>query len=183
DRGSYVAFRLALDHPALVTRLALMDCIPISEHLARADAKFATQWWHWFFYAQPDIPERVINADPDKWYHGEPESMGQENYDEWRAATRDPETVRAMLEDYRAGLTVDRAHELADRAAGRMISCPLLVLWSSRDDLEDLYGDPSAIWAKWADDLRGSPIESGHHMAEDAPEELSAALAQFLTGS
>jgi haloacetate dehalogenase len=64
-----------------------------------------------------------------------------------------------------------------------MISCPLLVLWSSRDDLEDLYGDPSAIWAKWADDLRGSPIESGHHMAEDAPEELSAALAQFLTGS
>lgn len=68
DRGSYVALRLALDHPQAVERLALIDCVPISEHLRRADARFATEWWHWFFFAQPDIPERVINADPAAWY-------------------------------------------------------------------------------------------------------------------
>ena len=180
DRGSYVALRLALDHPARLSRLALLDCIPISEHLARMDARFATSWWHWFFFAQPDIPERVINADPDAWYRGDPEAMGWENHDEFRRATRNPTVVRAMLEDYRAGLTVDRADEEADRAAGRRITAPLLVLWSLGDDLVDLYGDPLRIWVDWADDVRGHGIDSTHHMAEVAPEALAAALADFF---
>lgn len=114
DRGSYYALRMALDHPGCVTRVALLDCLPISEHLDRADARFAT--------------ERVITADPDAWYRGEPDSMGQENYIEFRAAVRDPEVVRGVLEDYRAGLTIDADHERADRAAGRRVRQPLLVL-------------------------------------------------------
>lgn len=183
DRGSYVAFRLALDHPAAVSRLAVLDSIPICEHLARADAKFATRWWHWFFFAQPQIPERVINADPESWYRGDPVAMGQGNYDEWRQATRNPETVRAMLEDYRAGLTVDREHEEADRDAGRKVGCPLLVLWSTRDDMEELYGDLLVIWRDWANTVEGHGIESGHHMAEEAPEELAAALGNFFSRS
>jgi haloacetate dehalogenase len=180
DRGSYVALRLALDHPAAVTRLVLLDCIPISEHLARADADFATRWWHWFFYAQPELPERAIAADPEAWYGGDPEAMGTENHQEWRRAVHDPATVRAMLEDYRAGLTLDRRHEEADRAAGRRIAAPLLVLWSSGDDLADLYGDPLAIWADWADDVVGHPVASGHHMAEEAPVALADALTDFF---
>jgi haloacetate dehalogenase len=180
DRGSYVALRLALDHPESVARLALLDCVPISEHLSRITAQFATQWWHWFFFAQPDIPERVINADPDRWYRGDPENMGQANYDEWRRATRNPAVVRAMLEDYRAGLTIDRQHEEADRAKGNRVRPPLLVLWSERDDLADLYGDPYAVWMDWADDLRVGSIDSGHHMAEEAPHALAAMLADFF---
>lgn len=168
DRGAAVALRLVLDHPSAVTRVAFLDGLPLSEHLTRADARFATAWWHWFFFAQPEIPERVINADPDAWYRGDPEAMGQENHDEWRAATRRPDVVRAMLEDYRAGLTVDRRHEEADRARGARIDCPVLVLWSLRDDLEDLYGDPRAIWRDWADDVRGHGIDAGHHVAEEA---------------
>ena len=181
DRGSYIALRLSLDHPSAVSHLALLDCLPISEHLARINAEFATKWWHWFFFAQPETPERVINADPDSWYHGDPESMGQENYDEWREATRKPAVVRAMLEDYRAGLTLDREHEEADRAAGRRVHCPLLALWSLRDDLEELYGDPLRIWRDWGADVRGHGIDSGHHMAEEAPEVLSTALDEFLS--
>jgi haloacetate dehalogenase len=180
DRGSYVALRLALDHRAAVSKLALLDCLPISEHLSRISAEFATRWWHWFFFAQPEIPERVINADPDRWYHGDPVAMGQENYDEWRSAVRNPEVVRAMLEDYRAGLTVDRNHEELDRAAGRRVGQPLLVLWSKRDDIEELYGDPLTIWRTWAENLRGNAIDSGHHMAEEAPEALAAALGDFF---
>ena len=49
-----------------------------------------------------------------------------------------------------------------------------------RDDLEDLYGDPLAVWQPWADDLRGGRIDSGHHMAEETPEALHAALRDFL---
>ncbi len=182
DRGSYVALRLALDHQTAVSRVALLDCLPISEHLSRITPDFATRWWHWFFFAQPNVPERVITADPDAWYRGDPDRMGRENHDEWRAATRDPEVVRAMLEDYRAGLTVDRRDEEADRAAGVRVRCPALVLWSLRDDLEELYGDPLAIWRDWADDVRGHGIDSGHHMAEEAPETLAAALGDFLAG-
>lgn len=181
DRGSYVALRLALDHADRIDRLCLIDCIPISEHLRRITPEFATAWWHWFFFAQPDTPERVILADPDAWYAGDPAVMGEENHAEWREATRNPDVVRAMLEDYRAGLTIDRAHEEADRAAGRRVAAPLLVLWSLRDDLERLSGDPLQIWAEWADDVRGFGIDSGHHVAEEAPAELSRALIGFFS--
>ncbi|MEU8816665.1 alpha/beta hydrolase [Actinoplanes sp. NPDC048796] len=180
DRGCYVALRLALDHPESVHQLAVLDGVPISEALSRCDARFARDWYHWFFFAQPDKPERAILADPDAWYSGDPARMGAENYAEFREATNDPDTVRAMLEDYRAGLGVDNEHELADRAQGRTITCPTLFAWSTRDDMEKLYGDPLAIWRRWAPDVRGVPIESGHHMAEENPEALAAALIGFL---
>jgi haloacetate dehalogenase len=156
DRGCYVALRLALDHGERVARLVVMDGVPISEALDRCDARFATRWFHWFFLAQAEVPERVINADPDAWYRGDPTAMGQQNHDEFRRATRDPDTVRAMIEDYRAGLGIDREHELADRAAGRTVGCPTLFLWSEHDDMEDLYGDPLAIWARWAPGRRSA---------------------------
>jgi haloacetate dehalogenase len=185
DRGSYVASRTALDHPEAVTHLAVVDCIPIVEHLDRTDARFAAAWWHWFFFAQPEKPERAITADPMAWYGadapGKAAAMGEENHADHVAAISDPATVRAMLEDYRAGLTVDRAADEADRAAGRTVTCPTLVLWSSRDDLEELHGDPRLIWQSWTTDLRGGgPIDSGHHVAEEAPEPLVSALVPFL---
>ena len=179
DRGSYAGFRLAMDHPGRVRSVALLDCIPIVEHLERITPEFATQWYHWFFFAQPETPERVITADPDAWYRGDPDAMGAENFEERRRAVHDPDVVRGMLEDYRAGLTVDRRDEEDDRAAGRRLRPPLLAAWSERDDLEQLFGDPIAIWRGWADDVRGARIPSGHHMAEEAPEELVDALLAF----
>jgi haloacetate dehalogenase len=181
DRGVLVALRTALDHPEHVDKLVVMDGLPVSEHLARCDARFAAAWWHWWFLGQTEKPaERVINADPDAWYRGDPEKMGAANHADYRAATRDPDTVHGMCEDYRAGLTIDREHEEADRAAGRRVRCPTLVLWSEHDDLEDMHGDPRVIWRDWADDVRGHSIPSGHHMAEEAPEELAASLKEFL---
>lgn len=180
DRGCYVALRAALDHPEAVRRLVVMDGVPISEALARCDARFARAWYHWFFFAQPDKPERAILADPDAWYGGDPDQMGADNYREFRAAIHDPATVRAMLEDYRAGLGVDRDHEEVDRRTGRTVRCPTLFLWSTGDDLTDLYGDPVAVWRPWARDLRAAPIESGHHMAEENPAALATALTEFL---
>lgn len=181
DRGSAVAYRLALDHPNVVTRLVVLDCIPIGEHLARADARFALAWWHWFFFGQMDKPaERVINADPEAWYANTPEHMGPEAHADLWAALRNPEVVHGMVEDYRAGLGVDRAADVADRASGTTIACPVLVGWSTLDDLEELYGDVVAIWRDWATDIRGVAIHSGHHIAEEAPEELVAELLAFF---
>lgn len=181
DRGSYVAMRLALDHVDRVTALAVLDSVPIAEALRRADATFAAAWWHWFFFAVPDKPERAILADPLAWYAGDPERMGTENFVDFQAAVTNPATVSAMLEDYRAGLGVDRAADDADRAAGRRIGCPTLVLWSSGDDLPALYGEVLEVWRPWTTTVTGHAIDSGHHMAEDNPEDLAAALAGFFS--
>jgi haloacetate dehalogenase len=181
DRGAYVAHRLALDFAGKVQKLVIMDAVPIGAALARVDANFAASWWHWFFLGQTDKPaERVISADPEAWYSGDPETMGQENYEDYRRAIHSPETVHAMCEDYRAGLSVDRAVDDADQDAGYRVTCPTLLLWSSRDDLEDLYGDPLTIWHEWADNISGHSIDSGHHMAEENPGQLVTALRQFF---
>ncbi len=181
DRGALVSFRLALDFPDRVQRLVEVDGMPVVEHLERTDARFARDWYHWFFFDVPDKPERAINADPLAWYAHDPQRMGEENHAEWVEAVTNRETVVAMLEDYRAGLHVDADHERADRDAGRRVECPMLLLVSAYDDL-DIHGDPLEIWRPWCTDVRGATIDSGHHVAEDNPEALVSALAEFLRG-
>jgi len=182
DRGAYVATRLTLDHPEAVSQLTVMDAVPIAEALDRCDARFAARWWHWFFLGQTAKPaERVIDADPDAWYQVASEQLGEENYADLRRALHDPQVVHAMCEDYRAGLGIDRAHDDADRAAGRRIRCPTLVVWATGDDLPDLYGAVLAVWRPWATDLRGVALDCGHHMAEEQPEELVAQIRSLIT--
>lgn len=184
DRGSYVALRLALDHPEAVQRAALLDCVPILEALERCDAHFAASWWHWFFFAQTAKPaEQWIARDPDAWYRLDGEQMGARNHADARAALRDPDTIAAMVGDYRAGLHVDAAHDRADRDAGRHLRCPTLIAWSGRDDMEQLYGGPEEIWSRWAPGFRYVTIDSGHHVAEEAPDALVAVLEAFLSES
>jgi haloacetate dehalogenase len=180
DRGAYAALRAALDHPDHVTHLVVLDAVPIGEALARADAAFAQRWPHWFFFGVPEKPERAILCDPDAWYANDPEAMGRENYEDYRRAIHDPATVHAMVEDYRAGLTVDREADEADMHAARLIVPPVLVLWASRDDLGTLYGDPLRMWANWSSNVRGHELVSGHHMAEEIPDLLAEELAEFM---
>lgn len=188
DRGAYVAYRAALDHRSVVSKLVVMDAVPIVEALERCDARFATEWWHWFFMGQTQKPaERVICADPDTWYgawiRNTSDRLGPENHADFLAAIRNPATIHAMCEDYRAGLGIDRRADEEDRAAGRRLSCPTLMLWSSQDDMEHLYGDPVKIWEPWCEQVSGHSIDCGHHIAEEAPEELADALRAFLSSA
>ncbi len=180
DRGAYAAFRTAMDHPASVSRLAILEAIPIGDALARCDARFASAWWHWFFFAQPEKPEQAILANPDAWYGGDPAEMGAEAYADFLASIHDPATVHGMIEDYRAGLGIDRQHDEDDRAAGRKLECPLLVLWSAYDDLEELHGDVIGIWREWSSNVQGNSLNCHHHMAEEVPEALAAELGAFF---
>jgi haloacetate dehalogenase len=184
DRGQGVAYRCALDHSPRISALGVLDGIPLLEAVERIDARFATDWWHWFFFAGSPHAERVITNDPDAWYgldEARRTQMGRENFEYVRSALHDPDTVRAMLEDYRAGLGIDAGHDREDRKAGRKITCPVLVAWSVRDDLEDLYGDPRAIWSTWAaGPIEGARIDSGHHMAEENPDQLASVISQFV---
>jgi len=182
DRGGRVAYRMALDHPGVVTRLAVLDIIPTGDAWRYADYDFGMNYFHWFFLAQPaPLPERLIAGDPDAFYFRRgidvfhPEALAA-----YRRAIHDPETRHAMIEDYRAGATIDRVLDDADRAAGRRIACPLLALWSSRDGLGQGL-DVLAIWRDWADDVRGRAIDAGHYLAEEAPDETFSELERFLS--
>jgi len=179
--GSLTAFRLAMDHPLTVEKLITVDGLPVLEHLERADWKFARDWYHWFFFAQPEKPERVICADPTGWYDKlSPDFMGEEAYDDLLDAIHTPSVIHGMIEDYRAGIRIDHLHDKEDRDAGRKIQSPVLCLWSSRDDLGTIYGDPVAIWKDWAVEVHGFAIESGHHVAEENPQALAESIAHFL---
>jgi haloacetate dehalogenase len=183
DRGARVAYRLALDNPDSVDKLAVLDVIPTGETWRRADRRFALSWWHWSFLAQPaPLPETLIGHDPDAYYfRGDRSRFHPDALAEYLRCASDPETIHAMCEDYRAGATYDYDLDESDRRAGRRIRCPLLVLWAADGNLEEIFGDPLAIWRNWADSVRGRAIACGHYLAEEAPEETSRELREFFT--
>ena len=181
DRGGRVAYRMALDHPERVAKLAVLDIIPTGEAFRRADMEFGLRYYHWFFLAQPyDLPERLIGADPSNFYlRGRSEVFAPEALEEYLRCARNPETIHAMCEDYRAGATIDFALDEADRGK-RRIDCPLLVLWGRKGPLDKWY-DVLGIWRDWAGNVRGRALDCGHYLAEEAPEETAAELAAFFT--
>jgi haloacetate dehalogenase len=181
DRGGRVGYRMALDHPGAVTRLAVLDIVPTWEAFSRADMSFGLGYWHWFFLAQPhDLPERLLAADPEKaLFRGGSETFRPEAMEEYVRCLRDPETVHAICEDYRAAATIDFAHDETDRRAGRRIACPLLALWGSRGNLQEWY-DVLEVWRGWADGVEGRAIDSGHYIPEEAPEETLAEVRGFF---
>jgi haloacetate dehalogenase len=191
DRGGRVAYRMALDFPDRVVRLAVLDILPTWEHFQRADMRFGLGYWHWFFLAQPfDVPERMIGADPRGFLQrGWPrDSTGQpqppayfapEAAEDYLRCYLNPATVHATCEDYRAGATFDFKLDAEDRSNARKIRCPVLVLWAARGPLSQWY-DVLGIWREWSDDVQGMPIESGHYLAEEAPDATCSALRAFF---
>ncbi len=181
DRGGRVGYRMALDHPGVVTRLAVLDIVPTWEAFSRADMAFGLSYWHWFFLAQPhDLPERLLASEPEKaLFRGGSEAIAPEAMEEYVRCLRDPEAIRATCEDYRAAATLDHEHDGADRKAGRRIGCPVLALWGRQGFLEGHY-DVLEVWRGWAADVRGRALECGHYIPEEAPEETYAELRAFL---
>jgi haloacetate dehalogenase len=182
DRGGRVAYRMALDHPARVRRLAVLDIIPTGEAFRRANMAFGLGFWHWFFLAQPyPLPERMIECNPDNYYfRSGRDTFAPAALAEYLRCCHNSETIHAMCEDYRAGATIDYQLDEADRGRKR-IHCPVLALWSQRGELERWY-DVLALWRDWADEVSGEAIDCGHYLAEEAPQETYAALHQFFAG-
>jgi haloacetate dehalogenase len=182
DRGARVARRLTLDHPDAVSRLAILDIVPTETIYGTLDQGRATTVWRYFFLVQPpDLPERLIGADPGfylDWtfreWCGTPGSLDEAAVSKYRRCF-DAATIHAGCEDYRAGATIDLAH---DRADEEQIRCPLLVLWSARG-IGSTY-DVLSIWREQADAIRGRALNCGHFLAEERPDETTAELLAFL---
>ena len=186
DRGGRVGYRMALDHPDAVARLAVLDIVPTATMWAEMGKQLALATYHWAFLAQPDgLPERLIGADPAYWlqeklrrWSGDPQAFTEEALGEYLRCFADPEAIRASCDDYRAGAGIDDELDRADRGH-RRIGCPLLVLWGRRGTAGRAT-DPLAAWREWADDVQGHDLDCGHFLAEEAPEATLAALDAFL---
>jgi haloacetate dehalogenase len=188
DRGARAGYRLVLDHPCIVTRFASLAVVPTLDALAGVDHRFAARNFHWFLFAQEaDLPERLLAADPDAFIDraldrmaGGRDIIEADAREAYRTAFRDPSVRHMICEDYRAALGEDLALDEADRAAGRRLSCPVLVLWPEAEAVPG-RASPVEIWRRWAGDVEGRGIRGGHLQPEDAADEVLAQLSPFLS--
>jgi haloacetate dehalogenase len=122
DRDAWVAYRMALDHPDAITRMALLNIVPTSTMYAHTDKEFATRNVWWFFLVQPTpLPEKMINADRAFFLRDHIEgqlkttsAMEPEAFAEYLRCYDNLATVRAVCEDYRAAASVDLVDDAED---------------------------------------------------------------------
>jgi haloacetate dehalogenase len=183
DRGARVAHRLCRDHPDAVSQVALLDISPTATMYAHTDRAFATAYYHWFFLIQPfDLPERMIGADPDYYLRRKLGGWGTglEHFDpralaEYQRCFRNPATIHASCEDYRAAASIDLEHD----ADAPKVTCPMLVLWGERGVVNRLFR-PLDDWRAVAVDVKGRALPCGHYLAEEAPEATLEELEAFF---
>jgi haloacetate dehalogenase len=184
DRGARVAFRLALDHPDRVDRLAVLNIIPTVEQFERMGDGPSLGYWPWFLLAQPaPFPERMIEADPAglldyvfaSWA-SDPDAIGPEARAAYlRALT--PGTIAATCGDYRASFHIDRAQDAADREAGNRVAAPTLVV-TGEDETQ--LADAPERWRAWTRELVATTVPGGHFVPEESPGDLVEVLMPFL---
>jgi haloacetate dehalogenase len=189
DRGGRVAYRLALDHPERVTKISTLDIVPTWEMWSGLNAKRAMKVFHWTFLAQPfPLPEMLIGKAPVEYLEwkmlawngkGENSVFDPRALDHYRAAFAQPARLHATCEDYRAGQTTDFEYDDADRKAGRKIAAPFLALWGT-SGIPAAGESPLDVWKRWAMNVSGKPIQCGHFLPEEAPQETAAELLPFL---
>jgi haloacetate dehalogenase len=190
DRGGRVAYRLALDHPGRLEKLATLDIVPTYDMWHGIDAKLAFRIWHWTFLALPaPFPEEMIGRDPIAFWDRKsgPGTKGKslDKFDpralaHYHAFFQDPLRIHATCEDYRAGRTTDLKNDEADRAAGRKITCSMLALWGAAGIPSEAEADPLTTWREWAPDVRGMAIDCGHYLPEENPDATATALIEFF---
>ncbi len=183
DRGARVAHRLTRDHPDRVTKLAVLDILPTHTVYQQVNKALATAYYHWFFLIQPaPFPETLIGNNAEFYLNAmlgrlKPQAITSEAFAEYLRCFRDPATIHATCEDYRAAATIDLSHDEAD--LDHKIAGPVLALWGEKGFLHKRY-DVLAIWRERAVDVRGKAVPCGHFLPEEAPEETLAELRTFL---
>lgn len=191
DRGGRVAYRMALDHPQQVKRLAVLDIIPTAEVWERADKRIV-EFWPWSLLSQPEpFPERLIAAAPGVVVDNALADWGtdisifsNEIKSAYTEQLQDPSRAHAICEEFRAAATIDHLHDVEDQQKANRIQCPVLALWSAGGPVDTWYvsvGGPLAIWRCWANDVKGWSVNGGHFFPEAAPEETARRLLQFFT--
>src|SRR5215212_4760613 len=190
DRGGRVGYRLALDHPGRLSRLAVLDILPTYDYWERMDRLYALKIYHWTFLAQPFLmPETLIGGNPDFFLRTKTASQTKSKalavidkraLEHYLAVFRDPSRVHAMCEDYRAGAYTDFEIDKADRDVGKKITIPVLALWGDAG-IARAAAMPLDSWKAWATNVSGAAVDSGHFLPEENPDATAKALKDFFT--
>ncbi|WP_159588265.1 alpha/beta fold hydrolase [Chelativorans xinjiangense] len=187
DRGARVGFRMALDRPERVERLAALDIVPTHHVLTNVSLGWGLESYHWFFMAQKaPFPEKLLTADLDYYidYKLNKKGVGLEIFSEAAMAEykrcTTPDQIHAVCEDYRATVTLDFEMDTADYGV-KKIACPVLVIWGSNSHCGRHF-KPLEAWSEWADDLRGFAVPTGHYPAEQRPDLIYPAFWSFFSG-
>lgn len=187
DRGARVGYRLALDHPTAVKRLALLDIVSTKAVYEKDGMALASAYFHWYFLIQArPLPETLIGHNPAVWLNhtfrklsSRPGAFSDSMIAEYLRTFGTPEGIHASCEDYRAGATVDLDNDRADVAAGRKITCPTLILWGAHGVVGRLF-QPLEAWRDLVVSPVGGAIDCGHFIPEEAPAETVRALREFF---
>jgi haloacetate dehalogenase len=189
--GGRVSYRLALDHPGRLSKLAVLDILPTYNYWERMNRLYALKIYHWAFLAQPyPLPETLIGGHPDFFLKQKMASQTKSKtldaidpraLEHYLAPFRDPSRVHAMCEDYRAGAYADYEIDRADHEAGNKITIPMLALWGDAG-IASAAATPLDTWQNWATNVRGSPLDSGHFLTEENPEVTARMLREFFLG-
>jgi haloacetate dehalogenase len=179
DRGARTVHRMCLDHPGRIERAAVIDILPNYHIWTNASKNWALKSWHWLFMAQPyDLPERMMAGVSAQWFMEKKLSkpgigLGFFDPEAFTEYVRcfNWKTIRGSCEDYRACPTCDFEMDEADRKAGHKVGNPLLVLWGAKSHTGTVHGDVLAVWRDYATEVTGGPIDCGHYVPEEAPDE------------
>ena len=191
DRGARVGHRMALDHPERVRTFTSLDVVPSQAAFDHMDSQLSFAWFHWHLMRQPSpLPETLIGNSAkvyldfllEQWTAIDG-SITDEAYAEYLRCFNNPETIRATCLDYR-GVELDLMHDEADR--GNKLTCPMLLLWGSNMAKRPGWQtgaslDMLTVWRERAVDVRGKPLDCGHFLPEELPEETTAELLAFLS--
>ena len=187
DRGGRVAHRLARDCPEKVHKIAVLDIAPTLAMYDQTNMQFATAYYHWFFLIQAyPMPESLIGSNVEAYMESKCGQWGRtdgaftkEAWADYMRCFRNPETIHASCEDYRAAATIDLDHDRAD--ADTKLSMPLMALWGQDSFVGTAY-DVLSEWRKVAANVSGHAVPGGHYCAEESPNETHAALLRFFLG-
>jgi haloacetate dehalogenase len=176
-----------MDHPKAMRRLILLDIAPTLAMYSQTDETFARSYWHWFFLIRPaPLPETLLEADPELVLRSAVAThadyvhpFSDAAYAEYLRCMKLPGTIHAFCEDYRASAGIDLQHDREDRAAGRRIEAPLLVLWGAKGVIERCF-DPLKEWREVATDVQGKALPAGHYIPEEVPDLLLKEALEFL---
>lgn len=188
DRGARVAHRMCLDHPEAVRKVCVMDIVPTLTMYRETNQEFATKYMWWFFLIQKEpLPEHMIGADSlfflnmhFEIQNGTPGALTDEALAEYRRCFCRPEAIHASCEDYRASADIDLEMDEDDKRAGRKIEVPLLALWGGKGAIGKLW-NVLDVWRGYANSsVQGRPLDSGHYLAEEQPEEVLGEMLRFF---
>jgi pimeloyl-ACP methyl ester carboxylesterase len=183
DWGGSIAWTMAMNHPEVVDRLAILNAAhprKLSQGLHHPDQ--LRRSWYFFFFALPDLPETVVHAN--NWHffrhflRDARPALTPEDTGRYVEAWSQPGASTGMINYYRSSV---RANQKEAVAALRPIKAPTLVIWGERDHyLGSDLAEPEHEDVPSLDRVERLP-DASHWVHHDEAERVTQLLIGFFT--